>query len=124
LSDAAALAGAVQELDALQHLYLGELEDHCLEDRDEAVLEVLLTNKPNLRSFGIAALLNWQLELFGRSGRGSVTDRSIEIIVGKVGSTIQELNLENQTRVTAAGLETILRGCPLLRKLTIIGSHF
>jgi hypothetical protein len=59
--------------------------------------------------------------MFGRSNKGSVTDRSIEIIVNHVGSTVQELWFDNQSQYTTAGLETILRGCPLLRSLTMVG---
>lgn len=103
------------------YLSLSEMEDQCLEGRDDNVLAVLLSNKPNLRFFGIAALEPWELELFGRSNEGSVTDQSIDIIVNKVGSTVQALDFVNQRQITPAGLETILRKCPLLRSLKIVG---
>jgi len=121
LIDAKTIASAIKDLVTLEHLHLSEMEDQCLEGRDDNVLAVLLSNKPNLRFFGIGALEPWQLKLYGRSNKGSVTDRSIEIIVNKVGSTVQELVFANQRQITPAGLETILRGCPLLRSLKMVG---
>ena len=124
LADAKAIANAIKELDSLERLSLGKLEDECLDGRDTSVLSVLLTNKPNLRYFGIDALPKFELRLFGRSGKGTVTDQNIVMIVKQIGSTVQELQFTNQTQITAVGLETILKGCPLLRKLVITGSYF
>jgi hypothetical protein len=124
LADAKAIANAIQELESLERLSLGKLEDECLQGRDASVLSVLLTNKPNLRYLGIDALENWELKMFGRSSKGTVTDQNIEMIVKQIGSTVQELQFTNQTQITTVGLETILKGCPLLRKLVITGSYF
>ena len=63
LTDAKTIASAINDLDTLEHLHLSQMEDQCLEGRDDNVLAVLLSNKPNLRFFGIGALEPWELEL-------------------------------------------------------------
>lgn len=122
--DAEAIAKTIQEMEALEFLQFLDLEDQCLQGRDDSVLARMLTNKPNLRHFGLGALDKHELQMYGRSCQGSLTDRGIAIIVEKIGGTVQQLSFFNQTLVTPVGLECILRGCPLLRRLEISGSHF
>mmetsp|Transcript_7705 Transcript_7705/g.12074 ORF Transcript_7705/g.12074 Transcript_7705/m.12074 type:complete len:105 (+) Transcript_7705:23-337(+) len=85
----------------------------------------MLDNKSNLRFFGVAVRDPFEIQAtYGRQVKGSITDHSIELIVGEAGSTVQDLNFYYQSQITVAGLETILRGCPLLRNLIIIGKYF
>ena len=130
LKDAKAIAKAIKEIDTLEFFQLSQMEDGCLQGRDETVLAVMLSNKPALTHFGIKALDRHQMMnspsmggMFGftRPPMGSVTDRSIEIIVQTIGSTVEELDFGWQLQVTATGFETILRGCPRLRSLKLNG---
>jgi hypothetical protein len=86
------------------------MEEQCLQDRDDSVLAVLLSNKANLRMFGVYGIEPVGLKLFGRFAKGSVTDQSIEVIVEKVGNTIQELNFQYQSQITQVGLKQFYVG--------------
>jgi len=128
--DTSDIATAIESLDGLDSLALSQIEDGTFRGRNQELSE-LLSNKPNLRCFELSGLDPRLLTVpFGRSqtgGRarvGGLTDHSMKIIVEKVGGSIQELNLDFQTQITPAGLETILRGCPNLVFLTILGAKF
>ncbi|MGK3744156.1 MAG: hypothetical protein ACI90V_011016 [Bacillariaceae sp.] len=86
------------------------MEEQCLQDRDDSVLAVLLSNKANLRMFGVYGIEPVELKLFGQFAKGSVTDQSIEVIVEKVGNTIQELNFQYQSQITQVGLKQFYVG--------------
>ena len=125
LQDAKTIAETIQNIGTLEYLNFREMEDRCLHGRDDTVLAVMLENKPNLRHFGVSAVDPFEAEYtHGRQVKGSITDRSLKVVVNKVGATVQDLNFYYQSQITVAGLETILTGCPLLRNVVIIGKEF
>ena len=93
-ADAVVIAKAINSISTLEVLELTDLADECLHGRDDSVLAVMLSNKPTLRKLTVSALPAWQLQMFGRTIHGSVTDASLARIVDKVGSTVQSLEFE------------------------------